>query len=343
MLELVAAVAAAVLISAMCSLFEAVLYAVPIGHIESLASGGRKAGRILRRMREDVDRPIAAILSLNTIANTAGAAVAGAAALKVFGDAWLAYFSAAFTLAILMFSEVIPKTAGVVYSRPLATVIAQPLAALVWLFRPLIWLCSLATRVISRGHQPDVSGEEIRGMARMGQQSGAIEADHAAAIENILTLPSKSVRDIMTPRTVMFALSAGTTVAELRKRTGTLDYSRVPVFDKDADDIVGIVLRRDVLTGMAEGPGDVKLEALMRPVEFVAESVSLDRLLRIFMERRQHLLIVLTEFGGLAGLVSLEDVIEEILGQEIVDEFDKVADLRQLAHKRRQQTLKLIR
>ena len=340
MTELIFAVAAAVLISAMCSLFEAVLYSVPVGHIESLANADRKAGRILQRLRGNVDRPIAAILSLNTIANTAGAAVAGAAAAKVFGEAWVGYFSAAFTLAILMFSEVIPKTAGVVYSRPLAAVIAGPLALLVWLFSPLIWLCGMATRVVSRGREPEhVSEEEILGLARMGQQSGALEADHAAVIANILTLQDKSVRDIMTPRTVVFALPASTTVEELRARGGTFEHSRIPVYDKNADDVVGIVLGREVLAAMAGGRGKARLEEVMRPVDFVAGSVTLDRLLRIFMERRQHLLMVLDEFGGLAGLVTLEDVIEEILGQEIVDEFDKVVDLRELARRRRERTL----
>ena len=339
MAELIVAVAAAVLISAMCSLFEAVLYSVPVGHIESLANADRKAGRILQRLRENVDRPIAAILSLNTIANTAGAAVAGAAAASVFGEAWVGYFSAAFTLAILMFSEVIPKTAGVVYNRPLALVVAPPLALLVWLFRPLIWLCGMVTRVVSQGREPEhVSEEEILGLARMGQQTGALESDQAAAIANILTLQDKSVRDIMTPRTVVFALHASTTLEELRTR-GTFEHSRIPVYDKNPDDVVGIVLGREVLAAMAGGSGEARLEEMMRPVDFVAESVGLDRLLRMFMEKRQHLLIVLDEFGGLAGVVTLEDVIEEILGQEIVDEFDRVADLRELARRRRERTL----
>ncbi|MCY3761617.1 MAG: hemolysin family protein [Gemmatimonadetes bacterium] len=339
MAELIVAVAAAVLISAMCSLFEAVLYSVPVGHIESLANADRKAGRILQRLRENVDRPIAAILSLNTIANTACAAVAGAAAATVFGQAGVGRCSAAFTLAGVMFSEVIPKTAGVVYNRPLALVVAPPLALLVWLFRPLIWLCGMVTRVVSQGREPEhVSEEEILGLARMGQQTGALESDQAAVIANILTLQDKSVRDIMTPRTVVFALPASTTLEELRTR-GTFEHSRIPVYDKNPDDVVGIVLGREVLAAMAGGSGEARLEEMMRPVDFVAESVGLDRLLRMFMEKRQHLLIVLDEFGGLAGVVTLEDVIEEILGQEIVDEFDRVADLRELARRRRERTL----
>ena len=341
MLELALAVGAAVGISAMCSVFEAVLYSVPISHIESLAQSGRKTGEILRSLRADVDKPIAAILSLNTIANTAGATVAGAAATKVFGSAWLGYFSAAFTLAILMFSEVIPKTVGVVYARALAPIVARPVQALVWVLRPLVWLTSLATRLVGQGQtgQDHVSEDELLVMARLGLKAGSLDANEAGVIENILSLESKTVKEIMTPRTVISSLSAGLTVSEVRALTeDPFVHSRVLVFDKDADDVVGMVHRRDVLTAMAEGRLEVTLESMMRPVDFVAESVSLDRVLRILLERRQHLLVVIEEFGGLAGLITLEDVLEEILGHEIVDEFDPATDMRELAHKRRRST-----
>lgn len=340
MLELVVAVSAAVVISAMCSLFEAVLYSVPLSHIESMAAEGRHAGRILQRLRQDVDRPISAILSLNTMANTAGAAIAGAAALKVFGSDWMWYFSAFFTLAILMFSEVIPKTAGVVYNRTLSVAIAQPLNMLVVLFAPFIWLTGFVTRLISRGKvQDEVSQDELLSMARMGLKAGTIEADEAEVIQNVLSLQGKAVSEIMTPRTVVFSLSAVATLQEVKDNSGLLNYSRIPVFDKDADDVVGIALRRDLLTAMADGQGEMRVEELMRSVDFVAQSLSVDRLLRMLMERRQHLSVVVDEFGGLVGLVSLEDVLEEILGKEIVDEFDQVADLRELARQRRQKTL----
>jgi len=337
MLELVLAVGFAVGISAMCSLFEAVLYSVPLRHIASLGPAAGRTGRVLRSLRSDVERPIAAILSLNTIANTAGATVAGAAAAEVFGSAWVGYFSAAFTLAILLFSEVIPKTAGVVYARALAPLVARPLQFMVWVLRPLIWLTGLATRVVSRGQgAPDhVSEDELLVLARLGLQAGSLDANEAGVIENILSLESKTVHEVMTPRTVIFSLSAEMTVAEVREQTHLLNHSRIPVYDTDADDIVGMVMRREVLTAMVEDREGVVLESMMRPVDFVAESVSLDRVLRIFLERRQHLLMVIDEFGGLAGLVTLEDVLEEVLGQEIVDEFDPAADMRQLAHDRR--------
>lgn len=343
MIELVVAVGLAVSISAMCSLFEAVLYSVPVGYIEALAESGRTSGRILKALRDRVDRPIAAILSLNTIANTAGAAIAGAAAVKVFGDDRLVWFSVFFTLAILVLSEVIPKTLGVVYARPLASPVARPLLALVWIFRPIIWFTSQLTALMTRGSaQPDVSVEEITVLAKLGLQAGTLDAGKAAVIENILSLDERDVRDIMTPRTVMSSLSASLTIGELKdsqKLAGVFDHSRVPVFDKDADDVVGMVLRRDVLTAMAEDKFDRRLEEFMRPVDFIAETLSVNRLLRRLLETGQHLVLVIDEYGGLAGLVTLEDVLEEILGIEIVDEFDPVVDMRELAHRRRQQSM----
>ena len=343
MIELVVAVGLAVSISALCSLFEAVLYSVPVGHIEALAESGRTSGRILKALRDRVDRPIAAILSLNTIANTAGAAIAGAAAVKVFGDDRLVWFSVFFTLAILVLSEVIPKTLGVVYARPLASPVARPLLALVWIFRPIIWFTSQLTALMTRGSaQPDVSVEEITVLAKLGLQAGTLDAGKGAVIENILSLDERDVRDIMTPRTVMSSLSASLTLGELKdshKLTGVFDHSRVPVFDMDADDVVGMVLRRDVLTAMAEDKFDRRLEEFMRPVDFIAETLSVNRLLRRLLETGQHLVLVIDEYGGLAGLVTLEDVLEEILGIEIVDEFDPAVDMRELAHRRRQQSM----
>lgn len=343
MIELVAAVGFAVGISAICSLFEAVLYSVPVGHIETMAESGSKSGHILRTLREQVDRPIAAILSLNTIANTAGAAVAGAAAAEVFGHDKLMWFSVFFTLAILVLSEVIPKTMGVVYARVLVRVVARPLQVLVWIFGPVIWFTGLLTKVLARGKaESDVSGQEITVLARMGLKEGTIDAGEAAVIENILALSDTTVRDIMTPRTVVSSLGVAMTVGELKESpdlASAFNHSRVPVFDKDADDVVGMVLRRDVLTAMSEGQWDRRLEEFLRPADFVTDMLSVNRLLRQLLETRQHLVLVVNEFGGFAGLVTLEDVLEEILGTEIVDEFDPAIDMRELARRRRRETL----
>ncbi len=340
MTALVITVAAVITISAMCSLFEAVLYSVPASHVESLAESGRSSGRLLKQLRSNVDRPITAILSLNTISNTAGAALAGALATGVFGAEWFVGFSAAFTLSILMLSEILPKTAGVVYSRPLAGLVARPLQALVWLFMPLVRLSRLATRAIAGARETDqVSGEEIAVMARLGTRTGVIHEDQARVIENILSLESKTVSQVMTPRTVLFTLAAERTVDEIYREAGVLTYSRIPVWADSKENILGIAHQRDILASVARDELEVKLEQLVKPVRFVLDKTNLSRVLALFLERGEHLFVALDEFGGLAGVVTLEDVMEEILGKEIVDEYDQVTDLRQLAELRRQQVL----
>lgn len=336
MLELILAVGFAITVSAGCSLFEAVLYSVPLRHIESVAAAGKPSGRIFKRLRSRVDRPIAAVLSLNTIANTAGAAFAGSAASAVLGHDKLGLFSALFTLAILLFSEIIPKTAGVVYSRTLMPVVAYPLRGLVWIMTPAIWLSSLVTDLIAREKRGEViTGEELRTMARLSLRSGEIKPYQEQAIDRILTLNARRVKDVMTPRTVIFSLSEHMTLEAASRVSGTWEHSRVPVYDRDREDVVGVILTKELFMALARGNREGRLTELMRPIHYVMEAAPLNRVLLEFLERREHLFAVLDEYGGLAGLITLEDILEEILGREIVDESDEVTDKRALARERR--------
>ncbi|MCJ7685274.1 MAG: hemolysin family protein [Desulfobacteraceae bacterium] len=335
MTELILAISLAVSISAVCSLFEAVLYSVPLRHIETMIQAGKPGGRILKNLRRDVERPISAVLSLNTIANTAGAAFAGAAATAVFGHQWLGYFFALFTLAILLFSEIIPKTAGVVYGRSLVAVVAYPLKGLVWVMTPVIWLSGLVTHLISRGKQEEaITAEEIQVMARLSRRAGGIVFYQEQTIERILTLQEKMTKDVMTPRTVVFSLSEHLTLQEAIAAAGGWEHSRIPVYDQGIEDVVGVVHTRDILIALAEGNEDRILTELKNPVHFVAETARLNEVLSEFLELRQHLFAVMDEYGGLAGIICLEDILEEILGREIVDESDEVADKRELARER---------
>ena len=335
MLQLILAVGLAIFISAVCSLFEAVLYSVPLRQVEAMIQGGKFGGRTFRHLRRNVERPIAAILSLNTIANTAGAAFAGAAATAVFGHQWLGYFSAVFTLAILVFSEIIPKTAGVVYGRSLAGPVAYALKGLVWTMTPVIWLMGRITRLIGRGSRDEaVTSEEIQVMARLSRRTGGIKIFQEQAIERVLTLQEKTAKEVMTPRTVIFSLNQRLKLSDAVKAAGRWEHSRIPVFDKSPEDVVGIVHTKDVLVALAKDRTDDHLKNLMRPIHFVAETAPLNMVLGEFLERKQHLFAVIDEYGGLAGLISLEDILEEILGREIVDESDEVADKQELARKR---------
>ncbi|MBW1783901.1 MAG: HlyC/CorC family transporter [Deltaproteobacteria bacterium] len=336
MIELILAVGFAVSISAVCSLFEAVLYSVPLRHIEAMVHSGKAGGTIFKDLRRNVERPISAILSLNTIANTAGAAFAGAAATAVFGHQWLGYFSALFTLTILLFSEIIPKTAGVVYGRSLVSVVAYPLKGLVWIMAPVIWLSGLVTKVIRRDKREEaITAEEIQVMAHLSRRTGGILSYQEQTIERILTLQEKMAKDVMTPRTVVFSLSEHLTLQAAIAAAGEWEHSRIPVYDQGIEDVVGIVHTRHVLIALAEGKEDEKLTELMRPVHFVAETARLNEVLAEFLELKQHLFVVIDEYGGLSGLISLEDILEEILGREIVDESDEVASKRELARQRR--------
>lgn len=342
MVALAVVVGLVVVTSATCSLFEAVLYAVPRVRVEALAQGGRASGRLLKELRRHVDRPIAAILSLNTVANTGGVAIAGAIAAREFGAGRVVYFSVAFTFAILIFSEVLPKTVGVVYARALAPFIAHPLQALVVILRPFIILTQAATKLVLAGHQEHtVSDEEVLTLVGSGLQSGVFKQHEARVIKNVLALEDRAARDVMTPRPVVFTLGSRTTVRQAASREELHRYSRVPVYDaEDPEDLVGVARKADILTAMADDRFEVTLEELMRPIHFVVDTVSLDQLLRTFLERRQHLVAVIDEFGGFAGIVTLEDVLEELIGREIVDESDQVTDLRAYAHKRRDEVLR---
>lgn len=340
--QLVLSVGCALLISALCSVCEAALYSVPHSHVEVMAHGKRLSGKILKRLKKDIHKPIAAILTLNTIANTAGAAVAGAAAAGVFGEASLIWFSAAFTFSILLFSEILPKTLGVAYSKALAPWIALPIDWLVKLLSPLIWLIQVITNLLgTKNEEFLVSAKEVQAIAKLSRKAGEIDIQEEQVISNILELRHKFVRQAMTPRTVTFCLSAHMTVAEAREFEKKWNFhSRVPVYDKDLDDVVGIVLRKDVLLSAAADKEQVKLKQLMHPVHFVPESARLTRVMLKFFELRRHLFVVVDEYGSFTGVISLEDILEEIVGQEIMDESDHAQDMRELAKRKRENLLR---
>ena len=334
MLTLILAVLLALSISAVCSLTETVLYSVTWAHIEKLRQKESASGELLFAMRERIDRPIAAVLTLNTIANTAGSAIAGAAFMAVFGSDYMAVFAAVFTVLVLAFGEIIPKTLGVAYANPISTLLARPLALLTKIFTPIIWLSGLLTRLVTSTSGPQVSEDDIRAVTSLSRQAGRIQPFEERTIRNILALDGKRVRDIMTPRTVVFSLPADMSLTDACANQELWHFSRIPVYDENNEDLVGIVERRTLGQRVAGGMKGT-LADLMQPLRYVLESQTLDKLLQEFLNSRTHLFAVLDEYGGLAGVVSLEDVMEEILGREIVDESDSVADLRALARARR--------
>lgn len=334
---LILAVGCAIIISAMCSVFEAVLYSLSIAHVELMSESHPRQAGIMKRLKENIDQPITAILTLNTIANTIGAAVAGAAAVAVFGQGSLLWFSLSFTLAILLCSEILPKTLGVVYSRQMAPYISRPLALMILLLKPAIWLCQAVTRLVPDSDQANqISAEEVKTIAKLSRKSGEIEANQELVIANILQLGEKSVRQVMTPRTVTFSLDQSLTIAEAAQFEDQWRmHSRVPVYNKDKDNVVGIVMTQDVLIAAAVDQDKLTIEQLMRPVHFVPETAPLDRVFVDYFDRHQHLFVVVDEYGSVTGVISMEDIIEEIVGREIVDESDTTKNMRELARIRK--------
>ena len=332
------ATATVLIVSCICSLLEAALYALPASQIEMLAEQGRTSGKILKKLHADIQRPISAILSLNTLANTGGAVIAGAAFVSAYNadTEKEVYFTICLALSVLVFSEIIPKTAGVLYARSLASFIARPIQWLVWFFLPFIWLNQIITGLIMRNarSQQDISAEEIRTIARMSLQAGAISADQEKVISNILNLQNMRARDIMTPRTVVFSCDRHATLAEVRPEVGHWSHARVPIYDGDRDEIASLVLRREVLGALADGKDEVQLAALERPLHPVTEFARVNTLLEDFLRLRQHLFKVIDEYGVFSGIVTLEDVLEAIVGEQIVDETDRTADMQEQARSR---------
>ena len=332
-----------VLVSALCSITEAMLYSLPMTHIEKMREDGNQAGLLLYDMRTNVDKPLSAVLTLNSLANTAGASVAGALAANALGAGNMPAFTVVFTILMLLIGEIIPKTIGLTYSKTLAGIFAYFLKFIMIVLMPVTWASSLITRWLSpKTESPEATEDDIRVMASLSRRSGTIQPYEEVAIQNILTLDKKHVEDVMTPRTVVFSLPASLTLDEAYDDKKIWHFSRIPVYEADNEDVVGQISHRDIMLGQESGRGQLCLRDIMKPIHFVLESQTLDKVLTEFLEERQHLFAVLDEYGGLAGVVSLEDVLEEMLGREIVDESDETVDMRALALQRREEAVKKI-
>ena len=332
----------ALVVSFICSLCEAVLFSTSLSHIELQVREGRRAGHLLRKQKQDVDRPIAAILTLNTIAHTAGATGAGAEAALLVGNDLIGIVTVVLTLLILVFSEIIPKTLGAVYWKPLAMPVAWVIQGMIIIFYPFVAAFERLTSLLTpRQKIPTVTRRELEVLAGISSGEGALEQREHTILTNLLRLNAAQVSAIMTPRTVMFALQENMTVAELLRRHPVLPYSRMPLYSQSTDDARSFVLRSEVLMAAARDEYERSLKDMARPLHPVPESMSVAAVLDEFTTRGEHMFLVFDEYGGTEGLVTMEDAIEALIGVEITDESDLVADLRQLADQRfrRQQDL----
>lgn len=325
-------VALAVGVSFLCSIMEAVLLSVTPSYIAALEDEDAAAGGRIRELKADIDRPLAAILTLNTFAHTLGAAGAGAQATIVFGSAWIGAFSVVLTLIILVASEIIPKTLGAVYWRQLATPVARLLEPTIWILYPLVVVSQALTQLLARGDkQARVSRAELAALARLGVEEGVFEKRESRILQSLFRFNELTARDVMTPRTVMVAFPKDTPLQEIADRE--IPFSRIPLFerDRDRDHITGFVLKSDLLEALADDRHGATAGELERPILTVQDTLPLPRLFDRLMEEQEHIAIVVGEYGGTAGLATIEDVVETLLGMEIVDEADTEHDMQAAA------------
>ena len=319
-------------ISFLCSLLESFILSVTHAHI-SLVSKDRPAlGKKLSHFKENINQPLSAILSLNTIANTVGAASVGAITLVEFGSNWVAIMSGILTLCILIFSEIIPKTVGALYWKKILVPATFAVQVLIIMTYPLVVFLEFLSKWLAKAENEDkVSREEVIAMAELGEDEGTIEESESTVIENVLMLDDISVEEVLTPRSVIFAVNKTNSVREVLDKYNDIEFSRIPVYEDGLDNIIGIVRRHVLLKSKADDQFDVTMGELAKPIHAVEENDSVGDVLDEFVKRREHLFMVKDQFGQVAGLVTLEDAIETLLGVEIVDETDSVVDMRKLA------------
>ena len=328
--------ALAIGVSFLCSMTEAVLLTLTPSDAEVFDRKGRGGGKTLRKMKQEIDRPLAAILTLNTISHTIGAAGVGAQSIVVFGEAWIGLVSAILTLLILVVSEIIPKTIGATYARALASPSIAVIVWMIWLTYPIVIALNGLSKLLrgSGNHDHGMSREQLEVMASMARQGGSLRADEHAIITNMLQLAERRVDQVMTPRTVVVMVPADAGARAALDLPGVNRFSRLPVMGDGPDDIRGVVLKQDLFGAVLDDEPGKRIDTMLRRLRPVPEQASLAQVLQQFAKTGHHIFLVVDEYGGTAGVVTLEDVLEEILGSEIVDETDLVADMRQLADDR---------
>ena len=325
----------ALFLSFLCSLLEAVLLSTPASYSSILSKQNNSQGERLERFKDNINRPLAAILTLNTFAHTLGAAGVGAQTLELYGESSVAIASGILTLLILVFSEIIPKTIGSVYWRGLIGNTTLIIEVLIFFTYPLVLL---AEYISNFGEdEATVTREEVIAMAEMGEDEGVLEEQETDIIENTLKLKDVKVKDIMTPRSVIFALKSDFTVGQVLEKHETLDFTRIPIFDGNLDNIKGMVNRYEIINRKAEDQFSTRMYEISQEVPLVNENDPIDKVLELFIKNRDHMALVKDDNNILTGLITLEDAIETILGQEIVDEHDSVVDMRDLAESKEQE------
>ncbi len=336
---------ASIFFSFLCSILEAVLLSITPAYVASQDRDQTSISRNLSRFKEDIDRPLAAILTLNTIAHTVGAIGVGAQAALLFGESsvqilglsivsWEGIIAGAMTLAILIFSEVIPKTLGANNWQSLAPISIRLINLLMFILAPMIWMSQLITKNLKKDKdKPVLSRSDFLLMTDLGKEIGILKESEQKIIKNLLRFNRILVKDVMTPRIVVVAEDGGTTIQEFHDSNSELPFSRIPVFHDINDKVTGYILKDELLLNLVEGRGKERLNSLRRDIIISHSSTPIPDLLDKFIAENEHIALVVDEYGGTEGIVTMEDIIETLLGIEIVDEMDNDEDMRALARK----------
>lgn len=327
--------------SFICSVMEAVLLSTPISYLKSKLESGDKSAKSMLELKEDIDKPLSAILSLNTVAHTVGAAGVGAQATIVFGEAYFGLVSAVLTILILVLTEIIPKTLGANYSRELIGLASRVIKGMIFIIYPLVWVSSILTKLLSRKTEElTTSREEISALASIGTQEGIFLDKENKIIQNLIKLKTLRIKEVMTPRMVVVTANEEMTLEEFLKNKEFLHFSRIPIFHENRDNITGYIFRELVFEKLAEDQFNLKLKDIKRKIVKFPEHMTLFDAWDEMLHKKEHISLIIDEYGGMDGITTLEDIIESLLGFEIVDEKDKVDDMQQYAVKRWQEKQK---
>jgi CBS domain containing-hemolysin-like protein len=340
MIALVVAVTVVLIGSGLCSGTETALLSVPVVRARQLAAEGGRPARALLAIKQQIARPISAIVVLNNIFNIVGSIAVGTIAAAEFGERWVGVVSGVLTFLVILFAEIMPKTLGERYAEQVSLVVALPVRGLTTVMTPLVWLFETLMRPLTRGERaPSISESEIRILARIGSSEGVIEDHEVEMIHRVFQLNDLTARELMTPRTALTWLDADRPIAEVRDEILASEHTRIVVAPGDLDDAVGVVHKHDLLAAMLDdGHPRSTVSDHVRPVAAVPWVARADDLLQRFLQRHEHLALVIDEYGGVTGVVTLEDVIEVLTGP-IVDETDRRPDLRDFARARARQRL----
>ncbi|MDN3378552.1 MULTISPECIES: hemolysin family protein [unclassified Pseudoalteromonas] len=331
---------AAIVISFLCSIMEAVLLSITPSYVALLRKQKPKLAKRVEALKQNIDQPLAAILTLNTIAHTAGAAGVGAQAAVVFSDAAVGIASAIMTLLVLVLSEIIPKTLGANHWRALTPIVAKGLIYLVVVLKPFVWFADKLTNLLGRNYdEAFYIRQEIEAMADIGSESGALHQEESEIIRSLLHFRHAKLESIMTPRTVLFKVHKDITVNQYLAEHGSSSFSRVLVYDKNGDDIIGFVHKNDIMLAYHRIGEEYKISKLVKPIYTVPETLYVPTLFHTLLAERTHICLVIDEYGEVQGIATLEDMIEALMGLDIIDEHDQSANMQMVAKQRWRQRL----